>query len=277
MLKILIFGDIVGRTGRRAVSKVLPALKRAYKPDLIIANAENIAHGTGVTPKTMAELVDAGVNLFTGGDHIFAKPDARKIFEQTDSPLIRPANWQTPFGKGEKMLTIAKKRVLVVNLLGKVFLGEKLIERGEKIDNPFVTIDAILKKYENTKPHAILVDFHTEATSEQVAMGYYLDGRATCLWGTHTHIPTADSRILPGGLGYITDIGMSGATNTVLGVDKDIIIKRFVNEDKESFDWPELNEAEINALYVEVNPRAGRGNGAGRVVKIKLIQKIIKF
>ncbi|MBI5732289.1 MAG: YmdB family metallophosphoesterase [Candidatus Magasanikbacteria bacterium] len=271
MLKFLIFGDIVGKTGRKAVIKILPVLKRAFKPDLIIANAENLAHGTGVTPKTLAEMETAGISVFTGGDHIFAKPDAEKIFARKDCPLLRPANWPTTLGSGEKLLTVAKKRVLVINLVGRVFLGDKLAERGILLQNPFAAIEKIIRKYADEKPTAILVDFHTEATSEQVAMGYFLDGRASCLWGTHTHIPTADAQILKNGLGYITDVGMCGARNTVLGVDKNIVINRFVNDAKESFDWPEFNEATVNALYAEINPRTGRA------VKIKLIQKQIQI
>ncbi|KKR48764.1 MAG: hypothetical protein UT86_C0003G0093 [Candidatus Magasanikbacteria bacterium GW2011_GWC2_40_17] len=271
MFKVLIFGDIVGKTGRQAVAKILPKLKKQFHPHLIIANVENLAHGTGVTPKTLAILEEAGVQVFTGGDHIFAKPDAAKIFEREDSPLIHPANMSVPLGQGEKMLTVAKKRVLVVNLLGRVFLGEKLNEKGIAISNPFKTFDETLKKYQDQKPQIVIVDFHTEATSEQVAMGYHLDGRASVLFGTHTHIPTADAQILDEGLGYITDVGMSGAKNTVLGVDKNIILKRFLEDAKESFDWPELSEAVVNALYVEISEKTGRAK------KIKLIQKTIKI
>ncbi|MCX6778845.1 MAG: TIGR00282 family metallophosphoesterase [Candidatus Magasanikbacteria bacterium] len=271
MFKVLIFGDVVGKTGRQAVAKILPKLKKQLHPHLIIANVENLAHGTGVTPKTLTTLEEAGVQVFTGGDHIFAKPDAAKIFELENSPLIRPANMSVPMGRGEKMLTVAKKRVLVINLLGRVFLGDKLNEKGIEIANPFKTVDEILKKYQDQKPQVVIVDFHTEATSEQVAMGYHLDGRASVLFGTHTHIPTADAQILKKGLGCITDVGMTGAKDTVLGVDKNIILKRFLEEDKESFDWPELDEAVVNALYVEINDRTNKAT------KIKLIQKTIKI
>lgn len=270
MFKVLIFGDVVGKTGRQAVAKILPKLKKQLRPNLIIANVENLAHGTGVTPKTLATLEEAGVQVFTGGDHIFAKPDAAKIFEREDSTLIRPANMSVPMGKGEKLLTVAKKPVLVVNLLGRVFLGEKLNEKGINVANPFKTIDEIVKKYADQKP-VIIVDFHTEATSEQVAMGYHLDGRAQVLFGTHTHIPTADAQILENGLGYITDVGMSGAKDTVIGVDKKVILNRFLEDKKESFDWPELDEAIVNALYVEINEKTNKAK------KIKLIQKTIKL
>lgn len=272
MLKLLIFGDVVGKTGRRAVAKILPKLKKQYQPDLVIANAENLAHGSGVTIKTLADLEQAGVNFFTGGDHILAKPDVEKIFARSDSQVIRPANWLTNSGTGEKVITVAKKQILVVNLIGQVFIGDKLEEKwGTKLLNPFRVINQILEKYKNEKLAAILVDFHTEATSEQVAMGKFLDGRVTAVWGTHTHIPTADAEILKKGTAYITDVGMTGAKDTILGVDKEIIIDRFLNETQKSFDWPELDEALVNVLYVEVNTKTGQAK------KIKLIQKKIKL
>lgn len=272
MLKFVIFGDIVGKTGRKAVVKILPKLKKLYRPDLIIANAENLAHGSGVTPKTIVELEQAGVGVFTGGDHIFAKPDVEKIFERTDCPLIRPANWVTDLGTGEKLITVAKKRVLVVNLIGQVFIADKIQERwGKKLLNPFRVINQILEKYKNEKLNAILVDFHTEATSEQVAMSRFLEGKVSCVFGTHTHIPTADAQILDNGTAAISDIGMTGAKDTILGVDKNIIIDRFLNETQKSFDWPELEKAVVNALYVEINDKTGLAK------KIKLIQKEIKI
>jgi len=272
MLRFLIFGDVVGKTGRKALIKILPKLKKLYRPDLIIANAENLAHGSGVTPKTIADLEQAGVGIFTGGDHIFAKPDVEKIFERADCPLIRPANWVSHLGTGEKVVTVAKKRILVINLLGQVFIADKLQERwNTKLLNPFRVANQILEKYKDEKLSAVLVDFHTEATSEQVAMSRFLEGKVACIFGTHTHIPTSDAQILGGRTAAITDIGMTGAKDTVLGVDKDIIIDRFFNETQKSFDWPELDKAVVNALYVEVNEKTGRAK------KVKLIQKDIKI
>lgn len=268
MLKFLIFGDVVGKTGRRAVKKILPRLKKQYQPDLVMANAENLAHGSGVTPKTLTELQEAGVDLFTGGDHLFAKPDVEQILSQNDSPLLRPANFpQNKPGQGEKVLNLATKRVLVINLLGRVFIEDKLEEKGTKLDNPFTTLEKILQKYQGEKFNAILVDFHTEATSEQMAMGYFLDGRASALWGTHTHIPTADAQILTNGLGYITDVGMTGAKDSVLGVAKEVIIDRFVNESEKHFEWPEMDVAIVNVLYLEIDPKTAQTK------KIKLIRR----
>lgn len=278
MLKFLIFGDIVGRTGRHALQKILPSLKKQYRPDLVIANAENAAHGSGVTPKTLREMQLAGVDFFTNGDHCFDKPEVEKILTETDSPLLRPANMIGQPGAGEKLLTLATKKVLVVNLLGRVFIENNVEEKGHgvadkkiKLSNPFTIIEEILQKYSAEKIDAILLDFHTEATSEQIAMGYFLDGRVSAVWGTHTHVPTADARVLPGGTGFISDIGMTGAKNTVIGVAKEKIIERFVKENEAKFEWPETETAVVNALYLEVDPKTKKTK------KIKLIQKEIKI
>ena len=277
MLKFLIFGDIVGRTGREALQKILPSLKKQYKPNLVIANAENAAHGSGVTPKTLREMQVAGVDFFTNGDHCFDKPEVEKILTETNSPLLRPANMIDQPGVGEKLLTLATKKVLVVNLLGRVFIENNLGKKGEdkqkkiKLSNPFTVMEEILAKYTNEKIDAILLDFHTEATSEQVAMGYFLDGRASVVWGTHTHVPTADARILSKGTGFITDVGMTGAKDTVIGVAKENVIERFVKENDAKFEWPETETAIVNALYVEVDPKTKKTK------KIKLIQKEIKI
>lgn len=269
MMKFLIFGDVVAKTGRKAIAKVLPKLKKELKPDFVIANAENLAHGTGLTKKTLAELTAAGVDFFTGGDHSFDKIDGDDLYA-TMPNLIRPANWFKVPGVGEKLLTVGKKRVLVINLIGQVFMGAKIIEKGGKFLNPFKVVNQIIAQYKEEKPDAILVDMHSEATSEQVAMGWLLDGRASVLWGTHTHVPTADARIMPQGLGYISDIGMTGARDTVIGVDKDIIVELFLNDTKKTKDWPELPDAIVNALYVEWDEKK-------KVTKkIKLIQKEVK-
>jgi calcineurin-like phosphoesterase len=180
-------------------------------------------------------------------------------------------------GVGEKLLTLATKKVLVVNLLGRVFIENNLEKKGEdkqrkiKLSNPFTAMEVILAKYADEKIDAILLDFHTEATSEQVAMGYFLDGRVSTVWGTHTHVPTADARVLPGGTGFIADVGMTGAKNTVIGVAKEKVIERFVKENDAKFEWPETEIAIVNALYVEVDPKTQKTK------KIKLIQKEIKI
>lgn len=268
--RVLVFGDVVGRSGRQAIKKILPRWKKLYRPDLIVANVENLAHGSGITPKTLRDLSEAGVQIFTGGDHSFAKAEADELLNQPDSPLLRPANLLKKLpGQGEKLFNIASQPVLVINLLGKVFIEEKMEKQGVAVENPFRAVEKILERHAAVKDKIILVDFHTEATSEQVAMGYFLDGRVSALWGTHTHVPTADAAILENGAGFITDIGMTGASGTVLGVDKNAVIKRFLNDDQSRFDWPETARATINALYLEIDAKTKKTK------KIKLLQKEI--
>ncbi len=272
MLKVLVFGDVVGKTGRRAIKKIMPQLKKSLRPDLVIANAENLAHGSGVTKKTLNDLKSVGVDVFTSGDHIFDKPESLEMLREEEYKLIRPANLLKKLpGSGEIVVNLGKKIIIVINLVGRVFIEDKFTKLEIPLENPFRCVESILKKYRDIKNPIILVDFHTEATSEQIAMGYFLDGRATALWGTHTHVPTADARILDNGLGFISDVGMTGGQNTVLGVEKNIVIKRFVNDSMDSFDWPETERAVVNALYLEINPKTGK------TVKIKLIQKEVKI
>lgn len=271
MIKVLIFGDVDARIGRTALKQVLPELKKQYEPHFVIINAENLAHGTGSTPKTLAEMEMIGVQCFTSGDHWFDKPIVAEYLAQPDNLMVRPANLadaNAP-GIGAKVFTVGTKKILVVNLLGQVFIKEPAVT------SPFRAIDDILERYYKVeKIDAAIVDFHTEATSEQYAMGWYLDGRAALLVGTHTHVPTADARILPKGLGYITDIGMTGAYDEVIGVKKETVLERFLNPDAQErarFEWPEEGRAQVNAVYAELDEKM-------RVcTRIQLIQKIIKI
>jgi len=264
-IKILFFGDIVGRPGRKAITKVLPELKRQLKPDLTIANAENLAHGIGVTKKTLQEGLNSGIDFYTSGNHIWGKPEVYEIFQNIDMPLIRPANYpEDSPGQGQKLLNIGTKSVLVINLNGQVFMEEQL-------DSPFQKIDQILAEYKTANLDAILVDFHAEATSEKVALGWYVDGRVTAVLGTHTHIPTCDQTILPKGTAYITDVGMVGAKESVIGVDKDIVIKRFLTQRPESFEIPESKLCVVNAVFLEIDTKTKK------VVKIKRIDQEVQI
>ncbi len=248
-LTFLIFGDVFGRPGRSALAKIVPALRKQYDPDLVIANAENIAHGVGVTEKTLAECQAAGIDVFTSGNHIFKKKEANDLLAKKDLPLLRPANYPpgTP-GTGNRLMTVGTKNVLVINLNGRVFFTENF-------DDPFRSLDTILKEYETTKLHAIIVDFHTEATSEAMAMGWYTDGRVSVIFGTHTHIPTADARLLLKGTAYITDVGMVGLKNSVLGEDKDEIIKSFLTQQPFTHTIPENGLVSVNGIVVKVDPK----------------------
>lgn len=248
MLKILFFGDIIGSIGRRGLAKVLPKLKKKYKPDLIIANIENLAHGKGITPATFEEMRAIGIDFFTSGNHIFSKPRGVEILRDANAPIIRPANYPygTP-GKGHKLIKVGKHKVLVINLLGEVFINAEL-------SSPFREMDKIISEYGRQKPSAIIVDFHAEATSEKVALGFYLDGRASLVIGTHTHVPTSDYHILPKGTGYITDAGMVGGRDTVIGGELQASLQNFLTG-KKHFDPPEKGICKIEGVFAAINPR----------------------
>jgi 2',3'-cyclic-nucleotide 2'-phosphodiesterase len=249
MIKILFFGDIVGKIGRRALAKSLPYLKDKYQPDLVIANVENLAHGKGITEKTLIEISDIGVEFFTSGNHIWKREDAQEILSKNKFPLITPLNDpRTINGQGERIVEVAQGKILVVNLLGQVFMKE------ENLISPFKAMDELLKKYEKEDLLASLVDFHAEATSEKRALGFYLDGRVSAVLGTHTHVATADAQILPQGTGYLTDVGMVGPKQSVLGRCTDKIIEKFLTDGKIPFEIPEEGAVVIDAVYLEINP-----------------------
>ncbi len=248
-LKLLFFGDVIGKLGRRAVAQIVPQWKSQYQPDVILANVENLAHGKGVTVKTLTELKEAGVQIFTGGNHIFSKDDPTTDEYADNFTLALPANVvRTPANFRYHKITVADKELVVINLLGQFQI------ESDGSTNPFLEFDKLYD--ELSKPKLMLVDFHAEATSEKVAFGLYCDGRASAVVGSHTHIPTNDARILPQGTGYISDMGMVGGQNTVLGVTASIIINRFKGETA-AFDWPETGEAIICGVYLELDPETG--------------------
>lgn len=260
MAKILFFGDIVGKPGRRALAQVLPSLREQHQPDLIIANVENLAHGKGVTEGTVKELVDSGVDVFTSGNHVFDKGDLSKQCFETFPQLIRPYNYDNSWpGRGFYRFAKNGQHFLIVNLGGRVFFEKQF--RGE-ISNPFLALDQILQN-ETQKGDIILVDFHAEATSEKVAMGWYADGRVAALFGTHTHVPTADAKILPQGTAYVTDAGMTGPMNSVIGVKIENSLNMFLEKTKFKMEPEEQGAAMVNALIVEVE--------GGKSVKIDRI------
>ncbi|MCX7779192.1 MAG: TIGR00282 family metallophosphoesterase [Patescibacteria group bacterium] len=260
-MKVLFFGDVVGKIGRRALIRILPKLKRKFKPDLILANVENLAHGLGVTRKTLQEIKNAGVDFFTSGNHIWSKKEIFEIFKDKDlkDKIIRPANYppETP-GSGEKIIKIGQNFILVINLLGRVFLE---IEA----DCPFRKADEILARFSNKNLNAIIVDFHAEATSEKVALGHYLDGRASAVLGTHTHIGTIDAQILSSGTAFLSDIGMVGAKNSVIGVEKKNVLTAFLSQIPQNFEIPEKGEAIINAVFLAIDPKTKKASSIQRV------------
>lgn len=207
-MKILFIGDIVGRPGRNAVKSILPDLEREFAPDLVLANGENLASGLGMTLEKYSEMIDAGIDYFTSGNHIWAKKDFLPHLDDPTIRVIRPANYPDNLpGRGTVILDVAGKSVQVINLVGKSFMKEESNDYHDAIDTILATTQADIR----------IVDFHAEATSEKAILGFYLDGKVTAVLGTHTHVPTADERILPHGTAFQTDIGMVGPWNSSLG------------------------------------------------------------
>jgi metallophosphoesterase (TIGR00282 family) len=242
----------------------LPALKDELKPDLIIANVENLAHGKGVTKSTLAELTALGIEAFTSGNHIWDKPEVFEIMKNETVPLFRPANYPPGVeGKGAGIITTASgKRVLVINLMGRVFFKES-------VDCPFRKADEVLDQYKNDNNiNAIFVDFHAEATSEKVAMGHYLDGRVSAVVGTHIQVPTADWQVLKGGTAFITDAGYVGAKDSIIGVVKEGPLKQFLSQKPGGgFDIPETGVCSVNGVIVELDEHTKMARSIDRVYK----------
>jgi metallophosphoesterase (TIGR00282 family) len=246
--KILFFGDIIGKPGRRTLAQVLPSLREHYKPDLVVANVENLAHGKGVTLNTLKELEDLGVEVFTSGNHVFDKePGATESFREYPN-LIRPFNYDESLpGRGWCRVEKNGANFCVINLGGKVFFEGQY---GGVINNPFFALEEALKNAQ--KNDIILVDFHAEATSEKNALGLYADGRVAALVGTHTHVPTADYRILPNGTGYVTDAGMTGPQDSVIGAQKEIAFNLFLEKGKFRMEVEEDGPMVVNAVLITV-------------------------
>ncbi|MBN2186076.1 MAG: TIGR00282 family metallophosphoesterase [Dehalococcoidia bacterium] len=248
---ILAIGDIIGKPGRNAVRELLPSLRHEYGINVIIGNGENAAGGIGITPSTARELFDSGIDIITTGNHIWAH---REITPYLDGNLaiIRPLNYPpgTP-GRGY----LSRDGILVVNLIGRTFMGN--------FDCPFRAMDQLLAKLEG-KSTIIIVDFHAEATSEKVAMGWYLNGRVSAVLGTHTHVGTIDTRILPGGTAYVTDIGMVGPMNSVIGDDPDSVINRFLTQIPRRLSVGS-GTVTFNAILVEVSEETGKAVDIRRI------------
>jgi hypothetical protein len=244
LIKIMFIGDIVGRPGRNAVTHFLPMLREKYGLDFVIANGENLSSGKGMTYEKYREMSAAGIDYFTSGNHIWKNSDIIPYLKENKVRVLRPANYPAGCpGNGYVDIEIKGVKFTLANIMGQAFIPIFL-------ENPFKIINEIV---ENTKDSILLVDFHAEATSEKVAMGFYLDGRAGALVGTHTHIQTSDERVLPGGTAYITDLGMCGPQDSVLGVKKEIIIKQFLTALPQSHKVA-VGASIFNAAIVTINP-----------------------
>lgn len=226
-MKILCVGDVVGEPGRRAFKTFVPALRASGDVSAVVVNGENAAGGRGITAAIAAELFNAGADAITLGDHTFDQKDAAAMLSH-EKRTLRPANYSDRCpGHGWTLVNAASGTFAVVNLLGRVFMNP--------VDNPFLKIDALLAgPIPRNVP--IVVDFHAEATSEKIAMGWHLDGRVSALFGTHTHVPTADAKVLPGGTGYITDVGMTGPANSVIGREIEPVLAKFTTDMPAKFD-----------------------------------------
>jgi metallophosphoesterase (TIGR00282 family) len=249
-LRIAFFGDIVGKSGRDAVTKYIKTNKSSLKIDCVIVNAENAAHGFGITQKICDQFFEAGVNAITLGNHTFDQKEDMQLFDR-ELRLVRPMNY--PSGTPGKGYTIVKlpfsgQSVLVINLMGRLFM--------EFNDDPFNIINEFLKSYSLGRVvDAILIDFHAEATAEKTALARYLDGRVTAVIGTHTHVPTSDLRILKHGTGYLSDCGMCGDYDSVIGMDEDAAIKRFTHKIHATARMqPAQKEATVCGVMIDVNP-----------------------
>ena len=253
-MKVLFLGDVVGRSGCQFAAKHLKSLKKMYGVDACIINGENSAEGNGITPDRAKMLFDAGADVITTGNHVLKRKEIYPVLDREDG-IIRPANYhESAPGCGVYILDQLRWQLCVINLQGQAGMEPCSV-------SPFQKIDELLKEI---KVKNIFVDFHAEMTSEKKAMGFYLDGRVSAVVGTHTHVQTADERILPNSTAYITDVGMCGGKNSVLGVKKDIILHRFLTNLPVRFEY-EHEDMELNAVLITIDQSTGKAQAIERI------------
>ena len=257
-MNILCIGDIVGRPGREALAQVLPKLKKEHSIDFVIVNAENASGGSGLIPKNAEEIFGCGVDVITMGDHVWDKSEILAYLQEHPQKIIRPANFpEGAPGAGWTILTAANGvKVGVINLLGRTFMRYNIL-------CPFLALEGIVAQIKK-QTTLIMVDMHAEATSEKVALGHFADGKVSSVFGTHTHIQTADEKILPGGTAYITDLGMTGPYDSVIGQDKAKIITRFLTSMPHKFEVARA-QATVHGIIVKVDSKTGRANSISRI------------
>lgn len=255
-MNILFIGDVIGRPGRNAVKQLLPQIKQAKKISFSIINGENVAAGVGLTPKTVNELFSYGIDVITSGNHFWDKKNVAEIID-TEKRLLRPANYPPGVpGHGSVEVEVAGGvKIGIINIAGRVFMSS--------LDCPFRKVK---NEIENLckKTSIIIVDIHAEATSEKIAMGWFLDGKVSAVIGTHTHVQTADEVILPGGTAYITDIGMTGSRNSVIGVKKELVLHRFLYQIPIKLEVAS-GEAELCGVILDIDPITGKANSIERI------------
>lgn len=256
-MKLLFIGDVVGSPGRDMVKEYLPKLKEKYRPQLTVINGENAAGGKGITEKIYREFLEWGAQVVTLGNHAW---DNREIFEFIDKAkyLIRPANFPkgTP-GNGIVFVKINTLEVAVINLQGRTFMNP--------LDDPFQKADELVELARARTPF-IFVDFHAEVTSEKQALGWYLDGRVSAIVGTHTHVQTADNRVLPAGTGYLTDVGMTGPYDGILGMEREAVLKRFLTSLPVRFEVPKSGRTQLSAVIIELDDKTGLTKKIDRIL-----------
>lgn len=258
-MRVIIIGDIVGGPGRRAVKENLKSLRLELKADLVIANGENAAGGNGITKVIAQELYAAGVDVITMGNHVWDRKEILDFIDK-DTRIIRPANYPngTP-GRGAFVYELNGYKVGVINLSGRVFLPD--------LDCPFRKVKELVETLRQETPN-IIVDFHAEATSEKIAMGWFLDGKVSAVCGTHTHVQTADERILPEGTAYITDLGMTGPRDSVLGVQVDLVVEKFLSQMPVRFEIA-TGGYQLNGVLIEINQETGLASNISRIVNLE--------
>ena len=255
-MKIIFLGDIFGRSGREALKLILPKLRKDYEADFVIVNGENASHGKGLTDNSLKEILSAGVDFVTTGDHAFDQKEATEIFSKKENPVLRPANFPKGVGgKGWEVCKVGTKMILVINLLGRTFM------RCHP-DDPFRIVKEILEQNDNIK--CVLVDFHAEATAEKKALGFYLDGLVSAVLGTHTHVQTADEMILPKGTAFISDVGMDGPKNSIIGARVDEVMKNTLMQIPFVLE-PADGPVEVNGVFLEIDDKTGLAKKIERI------------
>lgn len=254
-MNVLFIGDIVGKPGRQAVQAFLKSLKSEYAIDLTIANGENAAGGNGLTKDVAQELFGYGIEFMTMGNHVWDKREIMNYIEE-EMRIVRPANYPVGApGKGYSIIRVQGVKLGIINLSGRVFM--------QPLDDPFSMATRLAETIRQETPN-ILLDFHAEATSEKIALGWFLDGKVSAVLGTHTHVQTADERLLPHGTAYITDVGMTGPRDSVLGVKKELIINRFLTQLPAKFEVAE-GVLQLNAVVIDLDETSGRARSITRI------------
>ena len=255
-MKVLFIGDVVGNVGRQMIEDYLYRIRKDYQIDFVIANVENATHGKGLNRKHYDFFTFEGVDCMTMGNHTFDKKELFDFIDEADK-LVRPGNFPASNpGKGLTFIKFNSLEVAVISVQGRTFMP--------MINCPFLAIDELIKEAQK-RTNIIFVDFHAEATSEKVALGYYVDGRVSACVGTHTHVPTADERILTKGTAYITDVGMTGPLDGVIGVERENVINKFIEGLPIRFNAVEQGSAQLNAVLIEVNDKTGKASSIKRI------------